>query len=874
MTRRSPLGRGTLAGGSATSPALSRYGRARAGLIAALAVALLAAPPAWARSSYFQGRFGSGGAAMGVDAANATLPAARTNLLPTPTLNDCLVGTGTDWITGSCASGSGMATSAANATSAALGNIALVGGSLTITPTPAATLTTDQAQAIGGSTLLPFVATTGATVGQTVQGASVPLGTQVASIVSTAQITQAANGAFLTGQPVIPMATTAGFAAGQQCTDTTAPSAIGAGNVILSIQSNVSITLTSNTTAGSAGAADSITCDPVVILTTATSAAIGSGAGIKFFTNHTALSAPASLYDPGDASIGGNLIAGGALYVGAGSAITSSGSGGALGSNAFNSTPYLPLAGGTLTGALLFTDNTLDIGASGATRPRTGYFGTNLFAGGYASIGAPSGSPSTGDVNISGAFKVNGVAISTGGGGVTLNTSALIQTVPNDGSTGTTANKLVIYTTANPSAVKTAAVTDTSDIIGICVSGITGTSCGTTGNASIAIAGQAQCVFDGATTAGDFVVVSTTAAGDCHDAGATVPPTVSVFGQVLSTNGGAGTYAVDLSPIGAMAALNSKAKPGGSNTQVQYNASGAFGANASLTASTGAAPQLTLGVNTTTLGALKMFGNTSGDLTLNPAAVAGTASKITFPAGITDFSATGGASQVLKQTSAGGAFTVAQLANTDITGLGTMSTQAASAVAITGGTIAGLTGLAIRDTSAAFDVTLVATSSTTLTGAKTLTIDMVNASSTLKLGTAGTKTFFAGSDTVAGLGTAQSWTAPQRTNTETPGIVTTTYTPVFSTGQNHRIVLPATTTATTIANPAAIVAGQAGMFEIVQGATSASLNPTWGSEYEYPGGTSTIVLTTTLGGVDYIPYYVESTGTFIVLGAIDLKPIH
>ena len=39
---------------------------------------------------------------------------------------------------------------------------------------------------------------------------------------------------------------------------------------------------------------------------------------------------------------------------------------------------YLPLGGGTLTGALLFTDNSYDIGASGATRPRTGYFGTSV----------------------------------------------------------------------------------------------------------------------------------------------------------------------------------------------------------------------------------------------------------------------------------------------------------------------------------------------------------------------------------------------------------------------------------------------------------------------------------------------------------------
>lgn len=39
----------------------------------------------------------------------------------------------------------------------------------------------------------------------------------------------------------------------------------------------------------------------------------------------------------------------------------------------------LPLAGGTMVGNLLFTDNTYDIGASGATRPRTGYFGTSVF---------------------------------------------------------------------------------------------------------------------------------------------------------------------------------------------------------------------------------------------------------------------------------------------------------------------------------------------------------------------------------------------------------------------------------------------------------------------------------------------------------------
>lgn len=47
---------------------------------------------------------------------------------------------------------------------------------------------------------------------------------------------------------------------------------------------------------------------------------------------------------------------------------------------------------------------------------------------------------------------------------------------------------------------------------------------------------------------------------------------------------------------------------------------------------TSAAPQLTLGVNTTTIGSIKMFGNTSGDVTLQPTAVAGTATVQTLPA--------------------------------------------------------------------------------------------------------------------------------------------------------------------------------------------------------------------------------------------------
>jgi len=41
---------------------------------------------------------------------------------------------------------------------------------------------------------------------------------------------------------------------------------------------------------------------------------------------------------------------------------------------------YLPLAGGTMVGDILFTDNLYDIGKSGATRPRDGYFSRVLSA--------------------------------------------------------------------------------------------------------------------------------------------------------------------------------------------------------------------------------------------------------------------------------------------------------------------------------------------------------------------------------------------------------------------------------------------------------------------------------------------------------------
>jgi hypothetical protein len=156
--------------------------------------------------------------------------------------------------------------------------------------------------------------------------------------------------------------------------------------------------------------------------------------------------------------------------------------------------------------------------------------------------------------------------------------------------------------------------------------------------------------------------------------------------------------------------------PGGSDTQVQYNNSGAFGGaagfvfdktskvtlgvagtsvggialnnatsgsitinpatgalgtvTATLPANTGTIAELNLAqtwtaAQTHNSGTLKLAGATSGTLTVNCAGTCGT-NTLTLPAGTTDFSATGGTSQVVKQTSSGGAFTVGQLQCSDL----------------------------------------------------------------------------------------------------------------------------------------------------------------------------------------------------------------
>jgi hypothetical protein len=111
-------------------------------------------------------------------------------------------------------------------------------------------------------------------------------------------------------------------------------------------------------------------------------------------------------------------------------------------------------------------------------------------------------------------------------------------TITNAASTGTTLNKLVKLTGAPSTAVLTA-TTDTSGAVGVCAA-----NCGTSGTAQIVESGFSPCIFDGATTAGDYVQISSGTAGDCHDAGSTFPTTGEVLGRVFTTNAAGGTFSV------------------------------------------------------------------------------------------------------------------------------------------------------------------------------------------------------------------------------------------------------------------------------------------------------------------------------------------
>ena len=151
--------------------------------------------------------------------------------------------------------------------------------------------------------------------------------------------------------------------------------------------------------------------------------------------------------------------------------------------------------------------------------------------------------------------------------------------IANDGTTGTTVHQLAKLTTLGYALTPTT-VGDSDGMIGIVVGELAGGTTGViTGNAQIAIDGQATCTFENATTKGDFVTIGTTTAGDCRDAGATRPSASQTIGRVITSGSSGTSQTVDLGLNGAGGGV-----PAGTTGQVQYNSgSSTFAASSNFT---------------------------------------------------------------------------------------------------------------------------------------------------------------------------------------------------------------------------------------------------------------------------------------------------
>lgn len=132
--------------------------------------------------------------------------------------------------------------------------------------------------------------------------------------------------------------------------------------------------------------------------------------------------------------------------------------------------------------------------------------------------------------------------IPTGNGGTGTNfgpAGTFIQ-LANSG-TGTTIHQWAISSGSPPQA-SVATTATTSGVLGICIAG-----CGNTGTATIQQSGTTTCVFDGGVTSNDYVQLSTTTGGDCHDAGATQPGGSLTIGSIIDTsNASPGTYKIQV----------------------------------------------------------------------------------------------------------------------------------------------------------------------------------------------------------------------------------------------------------------------------------------------------------------------------------------
>jgi hypothetical protein len=158
----------------------------------------------------------------------------------------------------------------------------------------------------------------------------------------------------------------------------------------------------------------------------------------------------------------------------------------------------------------------------------TSYSGTTLII----NIDTTGGSGTFASWNINAAGNVGATGATGASGPSTVSYT----------SNGSSVNLLQTLTTvSSASRAVNATTSNLTGLIGIASSTVSAGSA-----VLVNVYGTASCVFDGATTAGDYVQASATVAANCHDAGASYPTSNQVLGLVLSTNASGGTFTVFL----------------------------------------------------------------------------------------------------------------------------------------------------------------------------------------------------------------------------------------------------------------------------------------------------------------------------------------